>query len=212
MRKKPRSGTWRPFRSIPNVWQNLEGSPDARIDAIFGIVRSLVRANQVVGQDRRNILNKIEPLFKFTQSKRESETRYYQGLYRFLDADIGKSKTRAPGSKKQPTGSEEDCRGEFELERANTSEREASSQRTSSTTRGGCLFRSSTRARVSVRPISSARSCAGSGKPRPPGSATRPSSAKPKAHRAERSGPTPPLPRTAPSMNPGRRWPEAPTC
>ncbi len=98
-----------------NVWQNLEGSPDARIDAIFGIVRSLlVRANQVVGQDRRNILNKIEPLFKFTQSKRESETRYYQGLYRFLDAEI---QVKNKGARfKEAADRVKDCRGEFELE------------------------------------------------------------------------------------------------
>jgi hypothetical protein len=97
------------------VWQNLEGSPDVRIDAIFGIVRNLlVRANQVVGQDRRNVLNKIKPLFEFTQQRRESETRYYEGLYRFLDAEI---QVKNKGSRyKEAAERVKDCKGEFELE------------------------------------------------------------------------------------------------
>jgi hypothetical protein len=98
-----------------NVWQNLEGSPDVRIEAIFGIVRNLlVRANQVVGQDRRNILNKIKPLFEFTQRRRESETRYYEGLYRFLDAEI---QVKNKGARfKDAADRVKDCSGEFELE------------------------------------------------------------------------------------------------
>jgi hypothetical protein len=97
------------------VWQNLAGAPDERIEAIFGIVRNLlVRANQVVGQDRRNILNKIRPLFEFTSRRRESETRYYEGLYRYLDAEI---QVKNKGARfKEAAAYLKDCKGEFELE------------------------------------------------------------------------------------------------
>jgi hypothetical protein len=71
------------------VWQNLSGSPDARLNELFKIIGNLLaRSNQVVGQERRTLLNKVQPLFEFTQSRRPEETRYYQGLYRFLDAEI----------------------------------------------------------------------------------------------------------------------------
>jgi len=71
------------------TWQNLSGSPESRLNELFKIIGSLLaRSNQVVGQERRSLLNKVQQLFEFTQSRRPEETRYYQGLYRFLDAEI----------------------------------------------------------------------------------------------------------------------------
>jgi hypothetical protein len=97
------------------VWENLSGSPDARLNTIFGIVRNLlIRANQVVGQDRRNLLNKIQVLFEFTQYRRSDETRFYEGLYRFLDAEI---QVKGKAEKYRDTAEwMKECKGDFSFE------------------------------------------------------------------------------------------------
>jgi hypothetical protein len=97
------------------VWQNLSGSPDARLNDIFKIIGNLfVRSNQVVGQERRTLLNKIQSLFEFTRSRRAEETRYYQGLYRFLDAEIQvKDKAR---KYREAADWMKDSKGDFLLE------------------------------------------------------------------------------------------------
>jgi len=97
------------------VWQNLNGSPDARLNDIFKIIGNLfVRSNQVIGQDRRTLLNKIQSLFEFTRSRRPEETRYYQGLYRFLDAEIQvRDKVRRY---RETADWIKDSKGDFQLE------------------------------------------------------------------------------------------------
>jgi hypothetical protein len=97
------------------IWENLSGSPDARLNAIFEIVRNLlIRANQVVGQDRRNLLNKIQALFEFTKHRRSDETRFYEGLYRFMDAEI---QVKGKAEKYRDTAEwMKECKGEFTFE------------------------------------------------------------------------------------------------
>ncbi len=97
------------------VWQNLSGSPDTRLNELFKIIGTLLtRSNQVVGQERRTLLNKVQPLFEFTRSRRPEETRYYQGLYRFLDAEI---QVRGKGQKFRDAAEwVKDAGGDFLLE------------------------------------------------------------------------------------------------
>jgi tetratricopeptide (TPR) repeat protein len=75
-----------------HVWgaKGVQGYPPAvRARRILDITRALLSgASQVIGQDRRRILDRIQPLFKYSENLEPERTRFYQAVWKFLDAEI----------------------------------------------------------------------------------------------------------------------------
>jgi hypothetical protein len=75
---------WEYFRQVPT---------DRRADKVLGIIQMLLKsAGQVVGPQRQRILDRIPPLFKFTENMKPNDTRFSRALWQFLNSEIQPSK------------------------------------------------------------------------------------------------------------------------